>query len=79
MENKTSSFFFFPSLPNTDCSVPTGLVQGSSQPKPSRRLTECELDHQLSFQNQCKLGILLASVFQHPATGHKNKNLLNKA
>lgn len=47
--------------------MPRDLVQGSSQPKPSHRSTECELDHLLSSQNRCKLGTLLALESQHPA------------
>lgn len=62
--------------------MPRDLGQGSSQPKLSHRSTESELGHLLSFQNQCKLGILPALGFQHPAgkqPGRHNIKLFNKA
>lgn len=76
--NKPTSIWVL-SLPDTDCSVPKDLAQGSSQPKPSRRSAEYELDHLPSFQNRCKLDTLLALVFQHPAgkqTGTEKVQLL---
>lgn len=81
-ENKSANICGFISLPNTGCSGPRGLGQGSSQPKLSHRSTESELGHLLSFQNQCKLGILPALGFQHPAgkqPGRHNIKLFDKA
>lgn len=73
-ENETARICVF-SLPNTDCNVPKDLARGSSQPKPSHRSTECERDHLLSSQNQCKLDIPPALVFQHPAIKQRYKKL----
>lgn len=55
--------------------MPKDLARGSSQPKLSRRSTECERDHLLSSQNQCKLDIPPALVFQHPAIKQRYKKL----